>query len=81
MRQLRRQAPLPLGAKYVAMQRPGKQPWLSVVMTVPVSSWATADESMRLAEVALEVEYWDEVAILELQERGLMPEAVAAQAA
>lgn len=75
MRQLNRQKPLPAGARYVAMQRFRAKPWLSVVLTTTVNNWESADVSMELASAALEIEYWDEEALLELQQHGLAPRA------
>lgn len=76
IRQLQRMRPLlpESGAKYVAMQRAGNvKPWLSVVLAVPVGSWATAETSMQLAQAAQEVAHWDEEALMELHQRGIAP--------
>lgn len=75
VRQLNRQVPLPDGARYVAMQRVGAQPWLSVVLTCSETTWASADMSLDKASAARDVEHWDNEALLELQERGLAPRA------
>lgn len=73
VRQLNRRLPLPVGARYVAMQRVKSKPWLSVVLACSDTTWDSADMSMEKASAAREIDYWDDEALLELQERGLAP--------
>lgn len=71
--QLNRKKPLPAGARYVLMQRMHVKPWLSVVLVTTVNNWKSVDVSMELASAAMEIQEWDDEALMELHKHGLAP--------